>query len=156
MRTCGLNGLALTKLHILDVLDAIEVCTGYRLDGKEIDHLPAGEGALPARGPVALVTTDLGKEPTANARFLGEFAGPGHWAMSAGARNWWAVHPALLSTSPNGEDHYSGPERPPRLNEMSRGARIAGVEMADYYPLIARAIAGLDPRCLRRRPPCAL
>src|SRR5205814_6011536 len=44
VRTCGINGLALTKLDILDGFDAIEVCTGYRLDGKEIDHLPAGEG----------------------------------------------------------------------------------------------------------------
>ena len=45
VRTCGINGLALTKLDILDGFDSIEVCTGYRLDGKEIDHLPAGEGA---------------------------------------------------------------------------------------------------------------
>ncbi|MGH6740428.1 MAG: adenylosuccinate synthase, partial [Bradyrhizobium sp.] len=41
VRTCGINGLALTKLDILDGFDSIEVCTGYRLDGKEIDHLPA-------------------------------------------------------------------------------------------------------------------
>src|SRR6201986_5048799 len=45
VRTCGINGLALTKLDILDGFGTIEVCTGYRLDGKEIDHLPAGEGA---------------------------------------------------------------------------------------------------------------
>src|ERR1700754_1534503 len=44
VRTCGINGLALTKLDILDGFDSIEVCVGYRLDGKEIDHLPAGEG----------------------------------------------------------------------------------------------------------------
>src|SRR4029078_13149810 len=31
VRTCGINGLALTKLDILDGFDSIEVCTGYRL-----------------------------------------------------------------------------------------------------------------------------
>src|SRR3977135_405601 len=50
VRTCGIKGLALTKLDILDGFDAIEVCTGYMLDGKEIDHLPAGQGA-PAPNP---------------------------------------------------------------------------------------------------------
>src|SRR5213078_3889778 len=44
-RTSGMNGLALTKLDILDGFDQIEICIGYELDGKPIDHLPAGEGA---------------------------------------------------------------------------------------------------------------
>ncbi|HAP13522.1 MAG TPA: adenylosuccinate synthase, partial [Afipia sp.] len=44
-RTSGIHGLALTKLDILDGFDEIQVCVGYKLDGKEIDHLPAGEGA---------------------------------------------------------------------------------------------------------------
>src|ERR1700750_1242175 len=38
VRTCGINGLALTKLDILDGFDKIEVCVGYTLDGKEIEH----------------------------------------------------------------------------------------------------------------------
>src|ERR1044072_9049419 len=50
VRTCGITGLALTKLDILDGFDTIEVCTGYMLDGKEIDHLPAGEGAQARAG----------------------------------------------------------------------------------------------------------
>jgi adenylosuccinate synthase len=37
----GISGLALTKLDVLDGLDEIRVCTGYRLDGETIDHLPA-------------------------------------------------------------------------------------------------------------------
>ncbi|MDH8008497.1 adenylosuccinate synthetase, partial [Klebsiella pneumoniae] len=39
-RTSGIHGLALTKLDILDGFDEIQVCVGYKLDGKEIDHLP--------------------------------------------------------------------------------------------------------------------
>src|ERR1700750_1216918 len=44
-RTSGINGLALTKLDILDGFDEIKVCIGYRLDGRIVDHLPAGEHA---------------------------------------------------------------------------------------------------------------
>src|SRR4029078_3966403 len=67
VRTCGIGGLALTKLDILDGFDSIKVCTGYMLDGKEIDHLPAGEGAQARVVPI-YETIEGWKEPTANAR----------------------------------------------------------------------------------------
>src|SRR6476661_1410441 len=67
VRTCGIHGLALTKLDILDGFDSIEVCVGYRLDGKEIDHLPAGEGAQSRVVPI-YETIEGWKKPTANAR----------------------------------------------------------------------------------------
>jgi adenylosuccinate synthase len=37
----GIDGIALTKLDVLDGLEAIKVCTAYRLDGREIRRLPA-------------------------------------------------------------------------------------------------------------------
>ena len=37
----GFSSVALTKLDVLDALDEIKVCTGYRLDGQEIDSFPA-------------------------------------------------------------------------------------------------------------------
>src|SRR5918911_2392781 len=37
----GLSSVALTKLDVLDALDEIKVCVGYRLDGREIDSFPA-------------------------------------------------------------------------------------------------------------------
>ncbi len=40
----GISGIALTKLDVLDGLDEIKVCTGYRLDGELIDYLPASQG----------------------------------------------------------------------------------------------------------------
>ena len=49
VRTSGINGLALTKLDILDGFDEIKVCVGYRLDGREIDYLPASEHAQARR-----------------------------------------------------------------------------------------------------------
>jgi adenylosuccinate synthase len=37
----GVSGIALTKLDVLDTLETVRVCTGYRLDGKRLDYLPA-------------------------------------------------------------------------------------------------------------------
>ncbi|MDH5490142.1 MAG: adenylosuccinate synthetase, partial [Rhodospirillaceae bacterium] len=37
----GINGIALTKLDVLDGMDELKVCTGYKLDGKVLNHLPA-------------------------------------------------------------------------------------------------------------------
>lgn len=36
----GCNGIALTRLDILDTLSVIKICTGYRLDGKIIQYYP--------------------------------------------------------------------------------------------------------------------
>ena len=37
----GINGIALTKLDVLDGMDELKVCVGYRIDGQDYDHLPA-------------------------------------------------------------------------------------------------------------------
>jgi adenylosuccinate synthase len=52
VRTSGIDGIALTKLDILDGLPEIQVCTRYRLDGQELDHLPASQGAQARVEPV--------------------------------------------------------------------------------------------------------
>lgn len=43
VKTSGIDGIALTKLDILDGFKEIKVCTGYKLDGEIIEHLPAGQ-----------------------------------------------------------------------------------------------------------------
>ena len=40
IKTSGINGIALTKLDVLDQFDEIKVCVEYDLDGKKIDYLP--------------------------------------------------------------------------------------------------------------------
>jgi adenylosuccinate synthase len=42
--TNGLNGIALTKLDVMDGLKEIKICIGYMLDGEKIDYLPASQG----------------------------------------------------------------------------------------------------------------
>ncbi|WP_310476584.1 adenylosuccinate synthase [Sandarakinorhabdus sp.] len=37
----GITGMALTKLDVLDGFETVMICTGYRLDGRELDYLPA-------------------------------------------------------------------------------------------------------------------
>ena len=41
IKISGINGIALTKLDVLDELDEINVCVAYELNGKEIDYFPA-------------------------------------------------------------------------------------------------------------------
>jgi adenylosuccinate synthase len=40
--TGGIDGVALTKLDVLDGMKEIKICTAYRLGGQTVDHLPAG------------------------------------------------------------------------------------------------------------------
>ena len=41
VRINGMNGIALTKLDVLDGMDELKVCVGYKIDGEEVRHLPA-------------------------------------------------------------------------------------------------------------------
>ncbi len=38
--TSGVNGIALTKLDVLDGFETLRICTGYDLDGRRLDYLP--------------------------------------------------------------------------------------------------------------------
>ena len=48
----GIQGLALTKLDVLDGLPTLKVCTGYRIGGGVLRHLPAAAGAQAAAEPI--------------------------------------------------------------------------------------------------------
>ena len=41
IKISGIDGIALTKLDVLDELDEIKICIAYELNGKKIDYLPA-------------------------------------------------------------------------------------------------------------------
>jgi adenylosuccinate synthase len=98
----GIDGIALTKLDVLDGFDEIKICTAYRRGNKTYDHLPAGTTAQAELRPV-----------------YETFAG---WRESTRGARSWADLPAtaikyirrleelieapvaLLSTSPERED----------------------------------------------------
>ena len=104
-QTCaisGVNGIALTKLDVLDGFETLRICTGYQIDGKHYDHLPTA-AALQAR--VTPVYEEM----------------PGWQQSTQGARSWADLPAeaikyvrrieeliqcpvALLSTSPERDD----------------------------------------------------
>jgi adenylosuccinate synthase len=102
VRTSGINGLALTKLDILDGLGDIQVCVGYRLDGREIDYLPAGEGAQARVEPI-YETVAGWQEPTARARSWAQLPAPAIKSVRR-IEELVGCPVALLSTSPERED----------------------------------------------------
>jgi adenylosuccinate synthase len=102
IKTGGIDGIALTKLDVLDGFDEIKICTAYRRGGKTYDHVPAGMTAQAELEPV--YETAAG------------------WQESTRGARSWAVLPAtaikyirrleeligapvaMLSTSPERED----------------------------------------------------
>jgi adenylosuccinate synthase len=102
VKTGGINGIALTKLDVLDGFDAVEFCTAYRCGGETYDYIPAGATAQAALKPV-YETAEGWRESTRGAR---------SWAdLPATAIKYIVrleeligVPVALLSTSPERED----------------------------------------------------
>jgi adenylosuccinate synthase len=101
-KVAGIDGIALTKLDVLDGFAEIKVCIGYKLDGERLDRLPAGQNSQSRIEPI-----------------WETFEG---WSQSTRGARSWAELPAqavkyvrhieeliecpvtLLSTSPERED----------------------------------------------------
>ncbi|ACR28609.1 adenylosuccinate synthase [Burkholderia glumae] len=48
----GVSGLCMTKLDVLDGLDEVQLCVGYKIDGKDVDLLPRGAADVARCEPV--------------------------------------------------------------------------------------------------------
>jgi len=76
----GFNAVALTKLDVLDALDQIKVCIGYKLDGRACESLPAVSqdlrrvepvyATLPGWNTSTVGTTDLASLPPNAKRYV--------------------------------------------------------------------------------------
>jgi adenylosuccinate synthase len=102
VKTSGVDGLALTKLDILDGFDEVKVCVAYRLDGREIDYLPAGEQAQSRVEPV-YETIEGWKDQTAKARSWAQLPAQAIKYVRR-VEELVGCPVALLSTSPERED----------------------------------------------------
>jgi adenylosuccinate synthase len=102
VRTSGIQGIALTKLDILDGFDEIKICTGYKLDGRLIDYLPAGEHAQARVEPV-YETAEGWEGITAKARSWAELPAQAIKYVRR-IEELIGCPVALLSTSPERED----------------------------------------------------
>jgi len=102
VKVSGIDGIALTKLDVLDGFKEIKICVGYEINGKAYDYLPAGQ------------------QDQADAKPIYETV-PGWSESTRGARSWADLPAeavkyvrrveelieapvALLSTSPERED----------------------------------------------------
>jgi adenylosuccinate synthase len=100
--TGGIDGIALTKLDVLDTFDEINICTGYRLDGQEIDHLPVDANEQARCVPI-YETVEGWSESTRGARSWGELPATAVKYIRR-VEELIGAPVALLSTSPERED----------------------------------------------------
>ena len=102
LKISGVDGIALTKLDVLDGFEEIKICTGYKINGQTYDYLPAGMDKQAAAEPI-YETVEGWSESTVGAR---------SWAdLPAAAAKYIRLveemldYPvALVSTSPERED----------------------------------------------------
>ena len=52
LKIAGVDGIALTKLDVLDGFEELKVCVGYKINGEDYDYLPAGADNQAAATPV--------------------------------------------------------------------------------------------------------
>jgi adenylosuccinate synthase len=102
IKTGGINGIALTKLDVLDGFGEVKFCTAYRRGGETYDYVPAGMTAQTELEPI-YETAEGWRESTRGAR---------SWADLPATAIKYIVRleeligapVALLSTSPERED----------------------------------------------------
>jgi adenylosuccinate synthase len=98
----GVTGVALTKLDVLDGLEEIRICIGYRLRGKAFDHLPAHAADQAAVEPVYESIAGW-TESTAGARSWAELPARAIKYIKR-IEELCRISVALVSTSPERED----------------------------------------------------
>ncbi|MDO5370618.1 adenylosuccinate synthase [Paracoccus sp. (in: a-proteobacteria)] len=104
-QTCaisGVNGIALTKLDVLDGFETLKICTGYTVDGEHYDYLPTA-AALQARAQPVYEEIEGWSESTEGARSWADLPAA---AIKYVRRIEELIQcpVALLSTSPERED----------------------------------------------------
>ncbi|HZD64124.1 MAG TPA: adenylosuccinate synthase [Xanthobacteraceae bacterium] len=102
VKTSGIDGIALTKLDILDGFAEVKACVGYMLDGHRIDRLPASQSAQARVEPI-YETIDGWEGTTSGARSWAELPAQ---AIKYVRRIEELIEApvALLSTSPERDD----------------------------------------------------
>ncbi len=98
----GMTGIALTKLDVLDGMDELKVCVGYRHNGEVIQHLPSQPAAQAAVEPV-YETIEGWSESTEGARSWADLPATAVKYIRR-IEELIEVPVAMVSTSPERED----------------------------------------------------
>jgi len=102
IKTGGIDGIALTKLDVLDGFDEIKICTAYRKGGKKYDYVPAGMTAQAELEPV-YETAEAWRESTRGARSWADLPATAIKYIRR-LEELIGAPVAMLSTSPERED----------------------------------------------------
>lgn len=102
VRTAGIDGIALTKLDVLDGFDRLKVCVGYEIDGRRYDHLPAAANLQAIAQPV-YETLEGWQDSTRGARNFRDLPATAVKYIRR-IEELIEAPAALLSTSPQRED----------------------------------------------------
>ena len=100
--TSGVSGIALTKLDVLDGFETLKICTGYELDGQQLDYLPTAAD-LQARCTPVYETLEGWQESTEGARSWAELPAAAIKYVRR-VEELIGCPVAMLSTSPERED----------------------------------------------------
>ncbi len=98
----GIDGVALTKLDVLDGLETLNVCTGYRIGDRVLDYLPSGMSDQAEVQPV-YETLEGWSDSTAGARSWKELPAQAVKYVKR-LEELIGAPVALLSTSPERDD----------------------------------------------------
>jgi adenylosuccinate synthase len=98
----GIDGIALTKLDVLDGIEELKVCIGYRAGARHFDHLPAERTVQAAVEPV-YETLEGWRESTRGARSWADLPATAVKYVRR-IEELIGAPVALLSTSPERDD----------------------------------------------------
>jgi adenylosuccinate synthase len=102
IKTAGIDGIALTKLDVLDGFAEIKICTAYRRGGETYDYVPAGTSAQAEVEPI-YETAEGWRESTRGARSWADLPATAIKYIRR-LEELIGSPVALLSTSPERED----------------------------------------------------
>jgi adenylosuccinate synthase len=102
IKTAGIDGIALTKLDVLDGFAEIKICTAYRRGGDTYDYVPAGTSAQAEIEPV-YETAEGWQESTRGARSWAQLPATAIKYIRR-IEELIGAPVAMLSTSPERED----------------------------------------------------
>ena len=97
-----MTGIAFTKLDVLDGFEELKICTGYEIDGRTYDYLPASTG-MQARAKPIYETMEGWSESTFGARSWADLPATAIKYIRR-VEELIEAPVALLSTSPERED----------------------------------------------------
>ncbi len=102
IQLCSIKEVALTKLDVLDKLDKIKICVGYKINGKAYDHLPQATHLWENIEPI-YEEVDGWKEATVGAKSIEQLPEKAR-SYIARIEDLCGIKASIISTGPKREE----------------------------------------------------